>query len=423
LESVDASDANSYVNKNVDGTVQQQYFKSIAVMDKTIEGVYNALDSRGVIDNSYIIFASDNGGCPTAGGRNYPLRGTKGSLFEGGVKVEAFIYSPMFASKLQGSTYSNVFHVSDWFPTILDMAGASYSPSSKYKLDGVSHLDAITDGKDAPREYMLYNYYYDASDSKTDLWSGKAMAIRNERYKLMHTYDSPIAGVWYDASETMREDDDLASYDNCAQFNAISSGTFTYFLFDLKEDPTEKVNLYGQDDYADVQKELYAALDDLQDNAADYCVSKEASGAAKVWASNDDYVVPWGDSRRRLQGSRRRAGRRLSSKYPSNCGLWSESYAAVVGDDADEAEEKSSSKTAKNVMKSSGKAASNSAARVFGKFRSNRAVSEQIMQAKAKKAAKKAAKKEEEAESSSSRSDKSGKSSKKTADKKKHSKA
>ena len=56
---------------------------SLALMDSAIETVYNSLDDRGVLENTYIIFASDNGGCPASGGKNTPLRGAKGSLFEG----------------------------------------------------------------------------------------------------------------------------------------------------------------------------------------------------------------------------------------------------------------------------------------------------------------------------------------------------
>ena len=43
-----------------------------------LPAMHNAFDRVGVMDNTYIIFASDNGGCPAGGGRNYPLRGTKG---------------------------------------------------------------------------------------------------------------------------------------------------------------------------------------------------------------------------------------------------------------------------------------------------------------------------------------------------------
>ena len=52
-------------------------------MDTAIASVYDALDTNNVLDSTYVIFTSDNGGCPASGGRNTPLRGTKGSLFEG----------------------------------------------------------------------------------------------------------------------------------------------------------------------------------------------------------------------------------------------------------------------------------------------------------------------------------------------------
>ena len=109
--------------------------------------------------------------------------------------------------------------------------------------------------------------------------------------------------------------------------------------------------MYGSSDkYTAIQDELYDALGDIQDNAADYCTSgDEASSAQKEWKSNDNYVVPWTDSRRRLnlQGSKTR---RLSSKYPDNCGLWSDSYEQVASDQVD-----SSTMQSSHFMKSSGK--------------------------------------------------------------------
>jgi arylsulfatase A-like enzyme len=209
------------------GNQQQQYYKSLAVMDTAVENIYDALDKQDQLDNTYIIFASDNGGCPTGGGRNVPLRGTKGSLFEGGSKVESFIYSTSLSSKLSGSSYDNVFHVTDWFPTLVDLAGGSYDAPSGYDLDGVSHYDSIFNGDDAPRDYMLYNYYYDPASPDEDLWAGKAMAIRDSRYKLVHTYDSSSAGTWYTTDMTLDSDDNFEMYDGCAQFAALLDGEFT----------------------------------------------------------------------------------------------------------------------------------------------------------------------------------------------------
>ena len=168
--------------------------------------MYYALDEVKQLDNSYIIFASDNGGCPSGGGRNYPLRGTKGSLFEGGVHVEAFIYSTQYLKDVSGMKYTNLFHVSDWFPTLLDMTAITYSPISTYSIDGVSHLSAILNGVSAstestttiesPRPYLLMNYYFDPHNEKDNMYTNKAMAIRNEKYKLLHTFANPEASAW-----------------------------------------------------------------------------------------------------------------------------------------------------------------------------------------------------------------------------------
>jgi len=102
---------------------------------------------------------TDNGGCYGAGGKNGPLRGTKGSLFEGGTKVDAFFWSPLFPTRMQGTIYDNMFHISDMFPTILAMTSTSFTPEENYELDGVNHFGVMFgDESDVPREHMLYNY-------------------------------------------------------------------------------------------------------------------------------------------------------------------------------------------------------------------------------------------------------------------------
>ena len=47
----------------------------------------------GMLDNTLVVFASDNGACPTSGGNNYPFRGVKHTQFEGGVRTPAFVHS------------------------------------------------------------------------------------------------------------------------------------------------------------------------------------------------------------------------------------------------------------------------------------------------------------------------------------------
>ncbi len=56
-------------------------------LDHTIRDLVDYLETEGWMENSIIVVASDNGGCPASGGSNYPLRGTKGTYWEGGQKV------------------------------------------------------------------------------------------------------------------------------------------------------------------------------------------------------------------------------------------------------------------------------------------------------------------------------------------------
>ena len=58
-----------------------------------IQRVFEELDAMGMLDNTLVVLASDNGGCPSAGGSNYPYRGFKHTMFEGGVRTPAFVYS------------------------------------------------------------------------------------------------------------------------------------------------------------------------------------------------------------------------------------------------------------------------------------------------------------------------------------------
>ncbi len=59
-------------------------------LDHTIGELVDYLEAEGWMENSIIVVASDNGGCRSAGGSNYPLRGKKNTNWEGGTKVAAY---------------------------------------------------------------------------------------------------------------------------------------------------------------------------------------------------------------------------------------------------------------------------------------------------------------------------------------------
>lgn len=89
----------------------------VTELDYGMGNLTDALESTGMWANSVIIFVSDNGG-PLSHSTNHPLRGGKGSQWEGGVRVEAFVNSPLIPAARRGTTYNGMVHSSDWYVTI-----------------------------------------------------------------------------------------------------------------------------------------------------------------------------------------------------------------------------------------------------------------------------------------------------------------
>lgn len=120
-------------------------------------------------------------------------------LPSGGVRVDSFLYSPLIPSSLQGTSYDGIMHVSDWFPTVLDLAGVHYKAKEGYELDGVNQKDGWVKGSDYNRrEYLLYNIYYNVHGEKFSVDSNAPLAIRNSQYKLIHAFsDTGTTSGWY----------------------------------------------------------------------------------------------------------------------------------------------------------------------------------------------------------------------------------
>ena len=217
------------IESTVIGTKRKEVAYALALLDNTVGQIKDALIENAMMDNTYIIFASDNGGCHSAGGKNGPLRGTKGSLLEGGTKVDSFVFSPLIPTDRQGLTYNNVFHVTDWFPTMLEMAGRPFIPTrDEYALDGVSHfasfLDDNANNGTAPRDFMLYNSYYNVRTFDFDMWKTGSLAIRDERYKLIHFYDNNKYSSWYDTYVENNDDDNMETVECSALSDEANEG-------------------------------------------------------------------------------------------------------------------------------------------------------------------------------------------------------
>jgi arylsulfatase A-like enzyme len=102
-----------------------------AAMDYQFGQIIQALEKAGQLDNTLVLFISDNGGSAHAKADNGPLRGSKGTYYEGGVRVPSFAY---WRGKIQGGrTTEALAHVTDVFPTLGKLAGAKMAEKT---LDG-----------------------------------------------------------------------------------------------------------------------------------------------------------------------------------------------------------------------------------------------------------------------------------------------
>lgn len=99
----------------------------IRALDDAFGQTVQALDEANMLQNSVILFSSDNGGPSIedetygTGASNWPLRGQKFSMWEGGVRVSSFLWSPLLRS--QRYINKHLYHITDWLPTLYKLAG------------------------------------------------------------------------------------------------------------------------------------------------------------------------------------------------------------------------------------------------------------------------------------------------------------
>ncbi|CAL8254167.1 unnamed protein product [Lota lota] len=139
--------------RGVENPARRHYAAMLSCLDQGLGEVVQELRSAGLYHNTVLVYSSDNGGQPLSGGSNWPLRGGKGTYWEGGVRAVGFVHSVLL--KRKGAVSGALIHVSDWCPTLLGLAGAS-CPRGCH-LDGHDVWGAISEGLPSPRTEILFN--------------------------------------------------------------------------------------------------------------------------------------------------------------------------------------------------------------------------------------------------------------------------
>ncbi|KAK0144092.1 Arylsulfatase I [Merluccius polli] len=142
-----------YPYRHMYNVARRKYAAMVSLVDEAVHNVTYALRKLGYYRNSVIVFSTDNGAQPFTGGSNWPLRGRKGTYWEGGVRGVAFVHSPLLKRRRRVS--KALLHITDWFPTLLGLARANSSQSEG--LDGFDVWPTLSEGKESPRQEILHN--------------------------------------------------------------------------------------------------------------------------------------------------------------------------------------------------------------------------------------------------------------------------
>jgi len=204
------------VPKEIEGEVPRHYAACIMHLDYAVGQIVAAIDETGKGENTLIVFTSDNGGstaenndtkypninddCPNGAltGNNLPLRGKKGDLYEGGIRVPTIA---RWTGKIEAGTSAETpLHVVDWMPTLCGLARVE-ADGDERKWDGLD-IGPVLMGRGEIPERSLY-------------WAGtrfRSEALRDGDWKLI-------------------------------RFDVDKGDEARVELYNLAEDPNEKVNL------------------------------------------------------------------------------------------------------------------------------------------------------------------------------------
>ena len=199
-----------YIDAGLDH-IEAQYAALLEGMDKWLGDILDNLQRRGVADNTVVLFMSDNGGL-SAHGRsgephthNKPLSSGKGSAHEGGIREPMIARWPGVAR--EGTVCSDPLIIEDFFPTILEIAGAPAHVQPGGALDGVSFAPLLRgDGPSGARSLF---WHYPNNWGPIGPGIGASSTIRRGDWKLIY-YHADQRYELFDVASDLGETTNLA---------------------------------------------------------------------------------------------------------------------------------------------------------------------------------------------------------------------
>jgi arylsulfatase A-like enzyme len=222
------------------------YGAAVEHVDWTVSVILHELRQLGIAENTLVLFTSDNGSrCRGEGGSNDPLRGTKGTTWEGGQRVPCIAYWP--GTVPGGRTCAEVVTSMDFLPTLTALAGGTVPADRAIDGKDIGPLLLGRDGAKSPHEAFFYYHH------------GALEAVRRGRWKLHFS----------------KKGDEIQE------------------LYDLHADISETLNLYDQN--PDVVAELSELADAARADLGDKATGVQGAGRRQPGRVENNKPLTWFD--------------------------------------------------------------------------------------------------------------------------------
>ena len=266
----------SWINKfkHIKSKERRKFAAVTAYMDYGVGRVYKALEEKGILNDTVIVFTTDNGGPANGFNQNYasnwPLRGVKRTMWEGGVRGVGLIYSKLLKSS--GRVSMDLFHCTDWLPTFVSIAGGEVET----KIDGYDIWNTLQNETPSPRKEVLINIdrkqaalrvgdwkiiegqgkkwsgWYPAQKSNNHRLKDAVQDFENKIIELDKNLDSNEVNLYFASSMTVQCGPVPATPEYCNKAPC---------LFNIKEDPCE---------FHDLSKKEPVILENMIKRMAEY---------------------------------------------------------------------------------------------------------------------------------------------------------
>lgn len=162
-----------------------EYGASVGEVDWSVGVLLDELRSLGLAEDTMIIFTSDNGSNLRLGGSNGPLRGAKGSTWEGGIRVPCIWYWP---GHIQPGESGEIVSSLDFYATLAAMSGGTLP---EHKIDSLDVSEAVLRNGRSGREVFFYYLMDNLEAVRRGPWKLKVQDRYDRMYSLYNLNDDP----------------------------------------------------------------------------------------------------------------------------------------------------------------------------------------------------------------------------------------